>query len=102
MFLPFVGFVASATFYGIVGAILLGLLRVRAHRSWALAAFVVAAQGGSLMFAVAYAFFAGNGGHLTTTASVLGFLAGIPVAGVAAGLAAAWAAVRLRTRAASR
>ena len=94
-------FMASAALFGVLGLVVLTVLRVRRGRGGALVEFVVAAQAGALLFALAYSWLLADGtGELRSTGSVLGLLVGMLAAGVAIGPAAVrrFAARRARRR----
>jgi hypothetical protein len=87
MLLPAIGFLASFGFFALVGAILLRLQGARPIRLVRVIAFALAGQAGLLLFAAAYGrVFADPGGTLGSRSVVIGFLLGMPLAGIGAGL----------------
>ncbi len=99
MLVPLLVFVVSTVLFGAVGLVALPLLGVRSRRFGALVVFVLAAQSGALLFALAYGWlFADAAGQLRSTGSVIGLFLGMPVAGVALGAAAVRRFVARRAR----
>src|SRR3712207_3180262 len=98
MLIPAITLLLSLSFLTLAGVAALVWLRPPRFRLGVLIAFVVAAEIGLLASAAAYsALFASPAGQLETRARVIGLLAGLPIAAVAAGLLAARAlTARLR------